>query len=115
MKWFKYVVRKGKEATFLRLPVGEDDILESAASHEVVTLAFSFCECSLVDAFEKGNLIVNVVGDVEDWATTDLSDHEQPWATNVSKRYYAPTLRDESEAQVNTSFSYFLLRNLDYF
>lgn len=100
MKWTKYLVRKGKEAPFVRLPEGEEDILEGGEPHEVVTLAFSHCECSLVEAFNKGNLVVHVVGDVADWATTDLSDHEQAWATNVVKRYYPTILRDEPEAQV---------------
>lgn len=103
MKWTKYHVRKGKEAPFVRLPEGEEDVLEPGDPHDVVTLAYSYCECSLVDAYKKGDLVVHVVGDVADWATTDLSDHEQePWATNVVKRYYPFVLRDDSDAKVNS-------------
>lgn len=104
MRWTKPQMREDGTTSYLRLvkpgsPV-EEFLLDKVT--DVVVLVQAYCECSVLQAFEEGRIVMfGDMDNVEKWSTSELSDDGTGWAKNVFTEHYAPLVRTlESESKV---------------
>ena len=104
MKWEKYMTSSGDEY-FSPLPEDKEDLLPNNETYDVVVIAQGFCQCSIVNAYNNGELeIFDDIPHIDMWSTTDISAGEEDgdWLPVTFDRFFKGAVRlQQTKKQVN--------------
>lgn len=104
MEWEKYKNDSGDEY-FSPLPEEKEDLFPNNEKYDVVIVAQGFCQCSLTNAYNNGELqVFDDVPNIEMWSTTDISAGEEDgdWLPVTFDRFFKGAVRlQETKKQVN--------------